>query len=97
MAIKAAVYILASRHNGCLYIGVTRNLMKRIWHHRNVAAEGFSTPCTRHRLVYFEFLPNMGEALRREARLKTWRRPWTERIIREQNPDWMDLWDQVIQ
>ncbi|KZX51297.1 hypothetical protein A3709_10775 [Halioglobus sp. HI00S01] len=97
MAKQPAVYILANRRNGTLYIGVTSDLIRRIWHHRNVIAEGFTKKYTVHRLVYFEFLSSMEEAIAREKRLKKWHRRWKLRIIEEKNPDWMDLWHQVIQ
>ena len=97
MAKQPAVYILASRQNGTLYTGVTSDLVKRIWHHRNVTAEGFTSRYAVKRLVYFEFQPDMPSASAREKRLKNWHRSWKMRIIEEKNPDWMDLWDQVIQ
>jgi putative endonuclease len=91
-----AVYILASRRNGTLYIGVTSNLIKRVWHHRNVMAEGFTSRYTVHRLVYFEIHEDMNQAIAREKRLKEWKRAWKMRIIEEKNPDWIDLWNQII-
>jgi putative endonuclease len=97
MAKQAAVYILASRRNGTLYIGVTADLIKRIWHHRNVSAEGFTSRYSVHKLVYYEFHPSIPDAIARGKRLKTWRRAWKRRIIEEQNPHWLDLWDQIIQ
>ncbi|PLW68624.1 GIY-YIG nuclease family protein [Pseudohalioglobus lutimaris] len=97
MAKQAAVYILASRSTGALYIGVTGNLMQRIWHHRNIRAEGFTSRYAVHKLVYFEMHRNVRDALAREKRLKRWHQTWRLRIIEEQNPQWMDLWDQVIQ
>ena len=92
-----AVYILASRRNDTLYIGVTSDLIKRIWHHRNIVVEGFSSRYSVHQLVYFEFHEDMDQAIAREKRLKNWKRAWKMRIIEEKNPDWIDLWDQVIQ
>ena len=97
MAKRAAVYILASRRNGTLYIGVTSNLIKRVWHHRTLSAEGFSSRYSVHKLVYFELHQDISEAITREKRLKKWRRAWKLRIIEEKNPHWIDLWDQIIQ
>ena len=97
MAKQPAVYILASRKNGTLYIGVTTDLIKRIWHHRNIISEGFSSRYAVHKLVYFELHPNMTQALSREKRLKKWHRSWREKIIEEKNPEWLDLWNQIIQ
>jgi putative endonuclease len=94
---QPAVYILASKRNGTLYIGVTSNLIKRVWHHRNITAEGFSSRYATNRLVYFEFLPDMPAAIAREKRLKNWHRAWKMRIIEEKNPQWLDLWNQIIQ
>ena len=97
MARQPAVYILASRRNGTLYVGVTSDLVKRIWHHRNISAEGFTSKYSVHRLVYFESHNTMLDALSREKRLKKWHRSWKLKIIEEQNPQWLDLWDQIIQ
>lgn len=96
MAKQAAVYILASRRDDTLYMGVTRNLISRVWQHRNLMAEGFTSRYAVHKLVYFELHANIGEARAREARLKKWQRSWKLRIIAEQNPQWIDLWNQVI-
>jgi putative endonuclease len=92
-----AVYILASRRNGTLYIGVTADLIKRIWHHRNVMAEGFTSRYSVHQLVYFELCDNMVQAITREKQLKKWHRAWKIRIIEEKNPQWLDLWDRIIE
>ena len=94
---QPAVYILASRRNGTLYIGVTSDLIKRIWHHRNILVEGFTSRYAVHQLVYFEFHDDMEHAIAREKRLKEWKRAWKLRIIEEQNPQWLDLWNQIIQ
>lgn len=96
MAKQAAVYILASRRNGTLYMGVTGNLLRRVWHHRNLSAEGFSSRYSVHKLVYFEMHRDLREAITREQRLKTWHPAWKLRIIEEKNPQWIDLWDQII-
>jgi putative endonuclease len=89
---QPAVYIIASQHNGTLYIGVTGNLVKRIWQHRDNSIDGFSQKYGVHRLVYFELHDTMENAITREKQLKKWRRSWKLRLIEGQNPDWEDLW-----
>jgi putative endonuclease len=86
------VYILASKDNGTLYVGVTSNLVKRIWEHRNDAIEGFTKRYGVHRLVYFEQHMTMEEAILREKRLKKWNRDWKIKLIEDANPEWRDLW-----
>ncbi len=86
------VYILASKHNGTLYVGVTSNLVKRVWEHRNDATEGFTKRYGVHRLVYFEQHISMDEAILREKRLKKWNRDWKIKLIEDANPEWRDLW-----
>ena len=93
---QPAVYILASKKNGTLYIGVTSNLIKRVWQHKNNVVDGFSKLYQTHMLVYFEIFPNMESANTREKRLKKWERAWKIRIIEEKNPDWTDLYEQII-
>ena len=84
------VYILASQHKGTLYIGVTSDLVKRIWEHRNHLAQGFTQQYAVHRLVYYERHEDMGEAITREKQLKKWNRRWKVRFIEEKNPGWCD-------
>jgi putative endonuclease len=92
MAKQPAVYILASAKNGTLYIGVTSNLVGRIWQHRNNLADGFTQKYCVHRLVYFEMHQDMYTAISREKQLKSWERAWKLRLIEESNPEWEDLW-----
>ena len=89
---QPAVYILASKKNGTLYTGVTSDLTRRIWEHRNNLVEGFTSRYEIHRLVYFEQHTNMEEAILREKRIKKWNRAWKIKLIEERNPDWKDLW-----
>ena len=96
MARHPAVYILASRRNGSLYVGVTADLIKRVWHHRNVTAEGFASRYAVHKLVYFEFYDTILEAVSRQKRLTGWHRAWKLKIIEDKNPQWCDLWDEII-
>ncbi len=85
------VYILASKHYGLLYIGVTSDLLGRLWQHRNEALPGHTAKYAIHRLVHFELYGNMFTALEREKQLKRWHRPWKINLINENNPEWRDL------
>ena len=92
-----AVYILTNKPGGVLYIGVTSDLVKRIWQHRNDAVEGFSQRYRLHELVYFELYGSMIQAIEREKELKKWRRAWKVALIEEANPQWRDLWPDLVQ
>jgi putative endonuclease len=92
---QPAVYILASKRNGTLYIGVTSNLASRIEAHRAGAVEGFTKEYDVHQLVYFELHDEMYEAIQREKRLKKWNRAWKIRLIEEMNPGWKDLSSEI--
>jgi putative endonuclease len=85
------VYILASGRNGTLYTGVTSDLSKRIWEHKNDMATGFTKSYEVHTLVWYETAPTMESAIVREKRIKKWRRAWKLKLIEEMNPDWKDL------
>jgi putative endonuclease len=93
---QPAVYILASARNGTLYIGVTSDLVKRVWQHRNHAVEGFTADHGVERLVYYELHSSMEQAIVREKRLKKWERAWKLRLIEDRNPDWTDLWSEIL-
>ena len=93
---QAAVYILASQRRGTLYIGVTSNLQKRAWEHKNDLIDGFTKRYGVHRLVYYELLVDMLTAIKREKQLKRWNRAWKVELIEGQNPDWNDLWEGII-
>ncbi len=93
---KAAVYILASEYNGTLYIGVTSNLIQRIWQHRSDLVEGFTKKYTVHFLVYYELHEDMPTAILREKQLKKWNRQWKINLIKKSNPTWKDLWQELI-
>jgi putative endonuclease len=86
------VYILASRRNGTLYIGVTSDLIKRIYQHKNNMAEGFTKKYAVHMLVYFEVTGNAESAILREKQLKAWNRSWKVELIEKENPLWNDLY-----
>lgn len=92
----AYVYILASKKNGTLYIGVTSNLIKRIWEHKNDAIAGFTRRYRIHRLVWVEVHDSILEAIRREKALKEWRRAWKIELIEAENPGWRDLYDDLL-
>lgn len=94
---QPAVYILTNRLNGVLYIGVTSDLVKRIWQHRSDAVKGFSQRYRLHLLVYFEQYGSMVEAIAREKELKKWRRAWKVALIQKSNPGWHDLWSELIE
>ncbi len=88
-----AVYILASRKNGTLYIGITGDLEHRVWEHKQGKVKGFTQKYKVHKLVYFELYESASEAITREKNLKKWNRIWKLRIIEEKNPYWKDLYD----
>jgi putative endonuclease len=85
------VYILASQRYGTLYIGVTSNLVGRMWQHRNDALPGFTSRYGVHMLVHYELFGEMAPAILREKQLKRWHRQWKISLINESNPHWADL------
>jgi putative endonuclease len=88
------VYILASRRNGTLYVGVTNDLVRRVWEHRQ-GIGGFTTKYGVTRLVYFEDTPNVTAAIQREKNLKRWSRAWKIALIERANPEWGDLYHEI--
>lgn len=86
-----AVYILASKRNGTLYIGVTNDLARRIYEHRNNLVRGFTEKYKVHVLVYFEMTPDIRSAIEKEKQLKNWKRKWKLALIEHNNPTWRDL------
>jgi putative endonuclease len=97
MVRQPAVYILANRRNGTLYIGVTSDLLKRAWQHRNDITEGFTKRYGIHRLVHYELYEDMVSAITREKQMKKWNRSWKLELIERQNPDWNDLGKGIVQ
>jgi putative endonuclease len=91
---RPCVYILASGRNGTLYIGVTSSLFHRIAIHKQDLVDGFTKRYGVHRLVYYEILETMTQAIQREKRLKKWKRAWKLRLIEQMNPEWQDLFDE---
>jgi putative endonuclease len=96
MAKIPAVYILASKRNGTLYIGVTSDIINRVWQYKSDLAEGFSKKYQVHILVYFELHKSMRAAILREKQLKKWNREWKIQLIEENNPNWSDLYDDIV-
>jgi len=93
---RPCVYILASRRNGTLYTGVTSDLVKRVHEHKNGLADGFTKKYNVHHLVYFEPHEDMNAAITREKQIKKWNRAWKLELIEEGNPEWKDLYDEIV-
>ena len=92
---RGYVYILASKRNGTLYIGVTSDLIKRIYEHREEFADGFTKNYGVKILVYYEAHETIDAAILREKQMKKWNRDWKLRLIEENNPEWRDLWEEI--
>ena len=90
------VYILASKKNGTLYSGITDSLIKRVWQHKNDLAEGFTKKYNVHILVHFEEFTDPTEAILREKRIKRWKREWKIKLIEKDNPQWEDLYENLL-
>ena len=91
------VYILASQKNGTLYVGMTSDLIKRVYEHKQNLVDGFSRKYSVHHLVYYEQHSEAQEAILREKQIKKWNRKWKIRLIEEKNPGWSDLYNEIIQ
>jgi putative endonuclease len=89
------VYLLASRRNGTLYIGVTNDLTKRVWQHKEGLIEGFTKKYGIQLLVWFEHTESIEAAIAREKQIKKWNRSWKIELIEAGNPDWKDLYAQI--
>ena len=90
------VYILSSKRNGTLYIGVTSDLVQRVWQHKNDLVDGFTKRYGVHNLVWYEVHDTMESAITREKALKKWHRAWKLRLIEESNPSWRDLYSEIV-
>ncbi len=90
------VYILANKKYGTIYIGITSNIVQRIWQHKQGLAEGFTKKYDVHHLVYYEIHADVYEAINREKRLKKWNRQWKINLIEQDNPQWLDLSMELI-
>ena len=93
---QPAVYLLANKKNGTLYIGVTSDLVKRIWEHKNDLVDGFSKRYGIHNLVWYELHESMESAIQREKRVKGWKRTWKIELIQGSNPGWQDLYSTIV-
>jgi putative endonuclease len=91
------VYILASGKNGTLYVGMTGDLIKRVYQHKNNLVEGFTQKYNIHDLVYYEQGNDVSKVIRRETQLKRWKRAWKIRLIEEANPGWNDLYPSLLE
>ena len=91
-----AVYILANKRNGTLYIGVTSDLIKRVWEYKQDIVEGFTKKYGVHHLVWYELYESMESAIVREKRLKEWKRNWKLELIESMNLDWQDLYNTIV-
>jgi putative endonuclease len=89
------VYILANKENGTLYVGVTSDLKKRVWEHKNNVVEGFTSKYGVHALVYYEQSENIGSAIAREKNLKNWQRKWKLELVNRFNSEWLDLYEEI--
>ena len=89
------VYILASKKNGTLYIGVTSNIHERIYAHKQKTIPGFTKKYNVDRLVYYTYFDRIEDAIAEEKRLKNWKRSWKTDLIEEMNPDWRDLYNEL--
>jgi len=90
------VYILASKRNGTLYIGVTNNLLERVRQHKCNYVEGFTKKYSVHNLVYYEVYKDIHSAIAREKRMKKWKREWKIKLLEKSNPNWDDLYYKLI-
>jgi putative endonuclease len=96
MAKQFYVYILASKPNGTLYTGVTSNLIQRVWQHKHDVIQGFTRKYNVKTLVYYEVHENAESALTRENNIKRWRRSWKPGLIENGNPEWRDLYEDIL-
>ncbi len=92
----AYIYILTNKSNNVLYIGVTSDLKKRIWEHKNKVVDGFTKKYNIDKLVYFEAGENIESAIEREKQLKNWHREWKFNLIKAQNPEFKDLYYDIL-
>jgi len=90
---QPCVYLMASRRNGTLYVGVTSDLVQRAWQHRSELQNGFTKRYGVHLLVWYELHDTMESAIQREKAIKEWKRRWKLELIEKENPQWRDLFD----
>ena len=90
------VYIMTNKNNTSFYIGVTNNIVRRVWEHKNGIIEGFTKRYKLHKLVYLEQMDLLTDAIAREKQLKNWHRDWKINLIKKQNPNFNDLYDGLL-
>ncbi len=90
------MYILASKKNGTIYVGITNDLVRRVWEHKNDVVEGFTKKYSVHSLVYYELAENSVVAIEREKQIKKWKRYWKVKLIEERNKEWKDLYINIL-
>jgi putative endonuclease len=90
------LYILATKKNGTLYVGITANLIKRVFEHKSNVVEGFTQKYNIHNLVYYEVYTDINNAIQREKNIKKWNRNWKIKLINTKNPEWNDLYEVII-
>ena len=90
------VYLLASRRQGTLYVGVTRDLVRRVWQHKEGVVEGFTRDYGVKKLVWFESTGSVEAAIAREKQIKNWKRAWKIALIEQENPQWRDLYPELL-
>ena len=95
MTKQPCVYILATKRNGTLYVGVTSQILRRGWEHKSDAVSGFTKTYGIHLLVHVEFYESMPEAIAREKQIKNWKRAWKIELIERANPQWRDLYEDM--
>ena len=93
---EPCIYLLANKRNGTLYVGVTSDLVQRIWQHKSGFIAGFTSRYGIHKLVSYEACGTMEAAIVREKAIKEWKRAWKIRLIEESNPDWRDLYEEIV-
>jgi putative endonuclease len=93
---QPCVYMLASKRNGTLYTGVTSNLLKRVWEHKNNLVEGFTNKYGVHTLVWYELHNTMDSAIQREKAIKNWKRAWKLKVIEKMNSHWRELYSDLL-
>ena len=87
---------MASERNGTLYVGVTSDIAKRVWEHKNNIIEGFTKKYSVHKLVWYQIFENMPEAIKAEKQMKEWKRKWKLELIESMNPEWKDLYENIV-
>ena len=90
------IYLLASRKHGTLYVGVSNDLVRRVYEHKSMALDGFTAKYGVDRLVWFEAHEDVTSAISREKEIRKWRRHWKVALIERNNPEWLDLWAAII-